>query len=178
MEKQIDRNFMRSLWAARLAEYNGPLTPMALAEFNVMVAAEIGLLAADPHAEPATPTGHATLAVRVVAEALRVNAPTNHSYEVLATCALDALIAKGFSLAAPLPGRVALSPMQLRTLELAADGNSYEEIAKILGIQRATVSTHLDKARAAFGARNTLHAVVTAVRMGLVGRLSETLAAA
>lgn len=65
-------------------------------------------------------------------------------------------------------GRGALSPRELHCLELAAEGLSYVSIAGLLYVEKCTVNTHLDNARYKLGARNTTHACVKAMRLGLI----------
>lgn len=55
---------------------------------------------------------------------------------------------------------IALSPREIECLRWAARGKSAWETGRILGISRHTVAFHLDNAKAKFGVRSTIQAVV------------------
>ena len=57
---------------------------------------------------------------------------------------------------------------ELEALKLLANGRSAEEIATALGISQSMAHHHLRVAARKLGARNRVHAVAIAVRMGLV----------
>lgn len=161
-----DAPMLRALFLARLREHLGALTPPIVADIMTAAAAEAGLIPSGPHT---TVVGdHAPMVLLVVAETLRANAGATNSYQVLANVVLDALATYGFVFAPPQLPTVHLTDGQRRALEMAADGLSYGEIATVMGRAEATVRNHLEKARAALGARNTIHAVAIAVRLGLL----------
>jgi DNA-binding CsgD family transcriptional regulator len=59
-----------------------------------------------------------------------------------------------------------LSPRELECLAWAAQGKTYTEIGKMLGISFATVKTNLDNARFKLGGVNLAHAVALAILYG------------
>lgn len=61
-----------------------------------------------------------------------------------------------------------LTEMQRLALKDASEGLSMPETAERNGRSVQTVKTHLDRARAALGARNVTHAVAIALRRGLI----------
>lgn len=61
-----------------------------------------------------------------------------------------------------------LTPKQKRILEEVAKGLQTKQIAELLGVDYYTVREHLVRARTNLGAKNTTHAVVIAIRLGLV----------
>lgn len=154
---------LRALVLTRLREHVGAFTPAALADIMTAVFADAALT-------PAAAAGgdhrqHSVLALVVATEALRVNAPANTSFASLAQAVLDALGSYGIEYRQP-PVPTDLTPAQLKALALYAEGRTYSEIAKIHGSSPDTVRTHLNKARAILGARNTTHAAVIATRRG------------
>jgi DNA-binding NarL/FixJ family response regulator len=64
--------------------------------------------------------------------------------------------------------RVQLTPRELSTLRLIADGRSNKEIANELGISERTVKTHLGHLFAKLGVTSRTEAVKIAMRRGLV----------
>ena len=64
--------------------------------------------------------------------------------------------------------RVQLTPRELSTLQLMADGKSNKEIANALGISERTVKTHLGHLFEKLGAASRTEAVKIATRRGLV----------
>lgn len=60
------------------------------------------------------------------------------------------------------------SKREIEVLVLARDGFSDKEIAGRLGIQRDTVSNHMKSILSILGARNRTHAVIIAIRSGLI----------
>ena len=71
--------------------------------------------------------------------------------------------------------KAALSPREVEALVWTAEGKSAWEIAQILEVAERTVVNHLHNAQTKLNASNRTHAVVIAMRMGLV-RLSISLA--
>ncbi|MFF4644928.1 response regulator transcription factor [Streptomyces sp. NPDC001389] len=61
-----------------------------------------------------------------------------------------------------------LTDRQLAVLELAADGLTYREIARRLGIGPAAVANRAEHATRNLGARTIAHAVLLACRAGLL----------
>jgi DNA-binding CsgD family transcriptional regulator len=61
-----------------------------------------------------------------------------------------------------------LSPRQLECLQLAAQGRTSLEVAKDLGISARTVDQYMAEACERLNVRNRVHAVATAVALGLV----------
>lgn len=61
-----------------------------------------------------------------------------------------------------------LSERELEVLNLMAEGLNNKEIAESLWIGRATVKTHVSKVIHKLGTRHRMHAIVTAIREGLV----------
>lgn len=165
----IDRPTLQTILTIRLSEYQGAYNPAALAEYIIAVIAEAGLLAVEArHAVLAASEGHAPLAVAVLAEALRANlGNTNLSLTALATALIASLQHNGIDRIGP-TASVHLSYRQRQSLTLYAQGHIYEEIGATMGISYETVKNHLEKARVALGARNTVHAVVKALGMGLI----------
>jgi two-component system NarL family response regulator len=64
--------------------------------------------------------------------------------------------------------RVQLTPRELATLRLLADGKSNKEIANDLGISERTVKTHLGHLFEKLGVTSRTEAVKVATRRGLV----------
>ncbi len=62
----------------------------------------------------------------------------------------------------------ALTSREAEVLTLLAEGFTYEEIGRRLGISSETVRTHLQKASERLGASTRTHAVATAIRLGLI----------
>lgn len=61
-----------------------------------------------------------------------------------------------------------VTPRELAVLNLVADGNSTEEIAKLLGMTPKTAACHRSKLLTKFGARNAAALVRHAIRIGLI----------
>lgn len=61
-----------------------------------------------------------------------------------------------------------LTPRELEVLGLLRDGDGAKQIARKLDISVRTVETHEQHARAKLGARNRTHAVVLAIRQGVI----------
>lgn len=136
-----------------------------------------GLRAAAPRAGIVVYTADAD--ERLVAEALAAGAPGVVLKEApLADVAraVRAVLAGGSYVDAALgigalAGRRAASQLTTReadVLALLAEGLTYEEIGRRLGISSETVRTHLQKASQRLGAATRTHAVATAIRLGLV----------
>lgn len=64
--------------------------------------------------------------------------------------------------------RKKLTPREREVISLAAQGKSYEEIAKKLGIGYETVSSHFKNARIKLNAINTVQTVAIAVAGNLL----------
>jgi len=94
--------------------------------------------------------------------------------EGLVTCIHDVLAGKTYlapSAAAKLAEgvtRVQLTPRELATLRLLADGQANKEIATALGISERTVKTHLGHLFEKLGVTSRTEAVKVATRRGLV----------
>ena len=65
-------------------------------------------------------------------------------------------------------GRVQVTPRELSTLRLMADGKSNKEIANTLGISERTVKTHLGHLFEKLGVTSRTEAIKVATRRGLV----------
>jgi DNA-binding CsgD family transcriptional regulator len=61
-----------------------------------------------------------------------------------------------------------LDPNELQALKLFANGKSADEIATELEVSKSMAQHYLRVAARKLGARNRVHAVAIAVRMGLV----------
>ena len=64
--------------------------------------------------------------------------------------------------------RVQLTPRELATLQLMADGKANKEIATALGISERTVKTHLGHLFEKLGVTSRTEAIGVATRRGLV----------
>jgi two-component system NarL family response regulator len=64
--------------------------------------------------------------------------------------------------------RVQVTPRELSTLRLMADGKSNKEIANTLGISERTVKTHLGHLFEKLGVTSRTEAIKVASRRGLV----------
>lgn len=62
----------------------------------------------------------------------------------------------------------ALSPRELSSLALLAEGKSRAQVAEVLEISEHTLRVYIESARKKLGAQNTTHAVAKAVATGLV----------
>ena len=75
-------------------------------------------------------------------------------------------------LAPPFTGRLgkgaSLTPRELSVLRSLSLGNRIAEISKDMGLGEETVRSHIKKAQAKLGVRNSMHAVVQAVRLRLI----------
>ena len=69
---------------------------------------------------------------------------------------------------APQSPHAALTPRELEVLQLAAEGDSVEEIAATLILSPGTVRTHLGSIYGKLGAKSRTAAVATALRQGLI----------
>jgi DNA-binding NarL/FixJ family response regulator len=65
-------------------------------------------------------------------------------------------------------GRPALTRRQLQILQLYADGHSTARVAKRLGLSAETIRTHTKGILARLSARDRVHAVALAMRLGLI----------
>lgn len=65
--------------------------------------------------------------------------------------------------------RTELTPSELRTLVLLADGYSKPQIARATSWTFETLKSHTTRIRLKLGARNITHAVAIAIRNGLIG---------
>ena len=61
-----------------------------------------------------------------------------------------------------------LDANELKALGLFANGKTADEVAIILGVSKSVVQYYLRVAARKLGARNRVHAVAIAVRMGLI----------
>jgi PAS domain S-box-containing protein len=61
-----------------------------------------------------------------------------------------------------------LTPRQRQVLQLAAEGRSTREVARLLAVSPATVKTHLHHIYANLEAQDRASAVATALRLGLI----------
>lgn len=64
--------------------------------------------------------------------------------------------------------RTHLTPREKEVISLAAQGKSYEEIAKKLGIGYETVNSHFKNSRIKLNATNTVHTVAIAISGNLL----------
>lgn len=62
-----------------------------------------------------------------------------------------------------------LSPKELLTLEAAANGLTYKQIAEKENVAEDTIKSRIDNCRHKLCARNVTHAVAIAVSRGLIG---------
>jgi DNA-binding CsgD family transcriptional regulator len=159
---------IRTALLGRLSTYCGPWTPIALADFFVAVAMDLRLLTPDPQHLRAIAEGHVPLVVLTVAKALQANDQRVSSYTKMAELVLDALRTFGVDYSIASAEAVGLTPRQLQALTLIACGRTYEEIGTEMGLKPSSISTHLDRARKALGARNSTQAAVKAIKMGLI----------
>src|SRR5690606_7061663 len=130
----------------------------------------------DPHARVIVLTTYDT--DDDIARALKAGAKAyvlkDISAEGLVACIRDVLAGKTYlapAAAAKLAegmGRVQLTPRELATLRLMADGQSNKEIAVTLGISERTVKTHLGHLFEKLGVTSRTEAVKVAARRGLV----------
>jgi two-component system NarL family response regulator len=96
------------------------------------------------------------------------------SADALVACIHDVLAGKTYlapAAAAKLAEgvtRVQLTPRELSTLRLMADGKSNKEIATVLGISERTVKTHLGHLFEKLGVTSRTEAIKVATRRGLV----------
>jgi DNA-binding CsgD family transcriptional regulator len=63
---------------------------------------------------------------------------------------------------------VELSKRELNCLQVAAEGKTAREISEQLAVVTRTVNFHINNAMSKLGASNKTHAVVLAMRMGLL----------
>jgi two-component system NarL family response regulator len=113
-----------------------------------------------------------------IARALRAGAKAfvlkDISADALVACIRDVLAGKTYlapSAAAKLAEgvtRVQLTPRELSTLRLMADGQANKEIASVLGISERTVKTHSSHLFEKLGVTSRTEAVRVATRRGLV----------
>lgn len=68
----------------------------------------------------------------------------------------------------PSDNLVPLTPRELEALQWTAEGKTAWEVGEILGISEQTASRHLSNATRKLDCVNKYHAVVKAMRMGLV----------
>lgn len=66
------------------------------------------------------------------------------------------------------PLRTAPSPAELRVLQCLSHGMTRQMAADSLFLSVETVKTHTQNARRALAAKNTLHAVAIALRLGMI----------
>lgn len=64
-----------------------------------------------------------------------------------------------------------LTTTQRRTLELASFGFSHKEISELMGVSVRTVEHHLKESRERLEAKNTTHAVASAIRLNIIKSL-------
>ena len=76
------------------------------------------------------------------------------------------------ALTQPFIGRLvkgaALTPRELSVLRLMADGQRVGDAAQHLGLGEETIRSHLKKAQLKLGARNSVQAIVRAIRLHLI----------
>ena len=130
----------------------------------------------DPHAKVIVLTTYDT--DEDISRALKAGAKAyvlkDIAADALIACIHDVLAGKTYlapSAAAKLAEgvtRVQLTPRELSTLRLLADGKSNKEIASRLGISERTVKTHLGHLFEKLGATSRTEAVKIATRRGLV----------
>jgi DNA-binding NarL/FixJ family response regulator len=134
------------------------------------------LRARDPHARVIVLTTYDT--DDDIARALKAGAKAyilkDIAADALIACIHDVLAGKTYlapAAAAKLAdsvARVQLTPRELATLRLTADGQSNKEIAAALGISERTVKTHLGHLFEKLGVTSRTEAVKVATRRGLV----------
>jgi DNA-binding CsgD family transcriptional regulator len=64
--------------------------------------------------------------------------------------------------------QIALSPQEIRILELAASGYGDKEIANALNVTHSTVRTYWERIRTKSNAKNRTHAVSWALAIGII----------
>lgn len=69
---------------------------------------------------------------------------------------------------APKESRPSLTPRQLQTIRLIADGHSNKIIADMLGFSQHTAKYHVKQVVSKLGCTTRAAAAVTAIRMGLI----------
>jgi DNA-binding NarL/FixJ family response regulator len=130
----------------------------------------------DPHAKVIVLTTYDT--DEDISRALRAGAKAyvlkDITAEALVGCIHDVLAGKTYlapAAAAKLAegvARVQLTPRELATLRLMADGKANKEIANALGISERTVKTHLGNLFGKLGVTSRTEALKVATRRGLV----------
>jgi DNA-binding CsgD family transcriptional regulator len=70
--------------------------------------------------------------------------------------------------AKPVHARPALSQRESEVLQLLADGHTTDGAAAVLFLSPATVRSYVENAIAKLQARNRVHAVAAALRLGLI----------
>jgi DNA-binding CsgD family transcriptional regulator len=66
-----------------------------------------------------------------------------------------------------------LSDRQVEILQMIADGNSTKQAARALGITQKTVHNHLNATYRRLDTQSLTHAVLSAVRLGIIDLHSE-----
>lgn len=61
-----------------------------------------------------------------------------------------------------------MHPREIEALKLLSEGISQQQAASAMGIGHSAFERHLQMARARLNANNTIHAVVIAIRYGLL----------
>lgn len=160
---------VRAALLNRLSAYCGPWTPVALADLFMAMAMELGLIPSSDiaHLAPIA-EGHIPLMVMAVVKTLRSSEVRTTNHVEMATAVLDALRVFHTDYRNASAQAVGLTLRQRQALTGVANGRTYREIGEELDLEYTTVSTHLENARKALGARNSTEAVVKALRMGLI----------
>lgn len=63
---------------------------------------------------------------------------------------------------------VMLSPRETETLQHFADGKTYKEVARTMGISHRTVGAFMSKIHEKFDTHTIAHAVATGLRAGII----------
>jgi DNA-binding NarL/FixJ family response regulator len=72
-----------------------------------------------------------------------------------------------------IPKSELLSDRQVEILQMIADGNSTKQAARALGITQKTVHNHLNATYRRLDTQSLTHAVLSAVRLGIIDLYSD-----
>ena len=64
---------------------------------------------------------------------------------------------------------ISIPDRELSCLYLSANGKSAKQIADILGLKKTSVDTYIKRVKQRLNAKSTSHAVLIAIRRGLIG---------
>lgn len=96
----------------------------------------------------------------------------NLGFSVFMCSHLHALIAQSLPKSPAKPPGPHLSPREIDVLELAADGKTAEQSAKILNLSARTIHFHIQSAIDKLGVSNKIAAIIAALKAGYLNRTS------